>query len=96
MADAPSSGINPFAIVAIVCGGLSLLCACICYGFPFNLLGIVFGAVAIAQTGAGSTQGGRGLAIAGVALSVLSVLIVVGLVVLGMGAGMLSAVLDNM
>jgi hypothetical protein len=92
---------NPLATASVVLGALSCLTACFCcYGFPFNLIGLVLGIVAITQINADPTQGGKKLAQIGIGLSVFSVVMVIGLVVLsmflGVGFGLLGAVLDNM
>jgi starvation-inducible outer membrane lipoprotein len=73
------------AVVGLVMGILSVtLGLCCCYGLPFNLLGIVFSAVALAQIKNDPEHyQGRGLAIAGLVLSVLSFLLVGLLFVIG-------------
>jgi uncharacterized membrane protein len=49
---------------------------CCCYGLPFNVLGIVFSLVALAQIrNEPRSQEGRGLAIAGLVLSLLSLVL---------------------
>lgn len=92
----PAQTTNPIAIAALVSGALSILCICGCYGFPFNLLGLVLGGVAVVQSNGDPSVGGKPLAFAGIGLSVLSFLIVFGLIVLGFGAGMMGAILDQM
>ena len=65
---------NAFAIWSLVCGCLAwLMCCCCCV--PFNLLGVVFGIIALYQISKNpETQEGRSLAIAGLILSGLSLL----------------------
>lgn len=87
----------PLAIASAVFGGLSLLCVCFCYGFPFNILGLVTGIIAIVQANQDPTgqAPGKGLAYVGVGTSALSFVVVIGMMVLGFGAGMLSALMQN-
>jgi hypothetical protein len=64
---------NPFAVAALVLGIISLPVACCCYGFPFNVLAIIFGIVALSQIKRDPVnQLGRGMAIAGLVLGVAS------------------------
>ena len=61
---------NSFATAGLVCGILSLTCCC---GLPLNLLGIVFSLVALSQINRHpELYEGRGLAIAGLILSIAS------------------------
>jgi len=64
----PALKTNPFATWSLVCGILAWTCCCCCV--PFNLLGLVFGIIALAQiTSSAVPQEGRSLAIAGLILS---------------------------
>lgn len=73
---------NAFATAGLVCGILSLICCC---GFPFNLFGIVFSLVGLSQINASpQQQEGRGIAIAGLILSVASFLLGFGLILLNL------------
>lgn len=63
---------SPFAIVSIILGGISMLTCWCCYGLPFNMLGIIFGIIALVQMSSDATQSGKGLAIGGICLSVAS------------------------
>ena len=75
---------NAMAIAGLVCGILSWLAMCCCYGIPFNVLGIVFSAVALTQLRRDREgQGGRAMAIAGLALSIVQIVLLVGLIALG-------------
>lgn len=77
-----ASQMNPLAIASLVCGVISLPCACACYGLPFNLLAIVLGIVAIVQgTSDASKAGGKMLAFGGIGLGVLSGVLSVGLMI---------------
>jgi hypothetical protein len=76
---------NPLAITGFVLGIAALPCLCGCYGLPFNLLGIIFSAIGLSQINRDpATQKGRGLAIAGLVLSILSILLAVLLAALGL------------
>lgn len=67
-------GTSGFAVAGMVFGLLSLPFCC-CYGFPFNVLGLVFSATALAQIRHHpEVYEGRGFAIAGLVISILSIL----------------------
>jgi hypothetical protein len=73
----PTPRTNSMALAAMVMGILSMtcgLCCCgCCYGLPFNALGIVFALLALSQIrNDPQSQQGRGLAIAGLVLCLLS------------------------
>lgn len=70
---------NPMATAGFVMGLLAVTCGCCCcYGFPFNLLGVVFSLIALSQINqAPGGESGRGLAIGGLVLSLASVAIAV-------------------
>lgn len=76
-------GINPLATWSLVCGCLSWVFCCCC---PVNLLGLIFGLVALSQT-AGRPPEGRNLAIAGVILSATNLLWCLGLSLLDLVNG---------
>jgi hypothetical protein len=68
---------NSMALASLVMGILSLsscVCCCgCCYGLPFNVLGLIFALVALSQiSNDPQSQQGRGLAIAGLVLCLLS------------------------
>jgi hypothetical protein len=94
MSNPASAPPNPLAIAALVCGLVSVFTSCCCYGMPFNLLGLILGIVAVVT--ATPESGGKGMAFGGIAASLVSFLIAIGLVVFGMGMGVLSAMLENM
>jgi len=82
LGQAPSN--NPMAIAGLICGIVAWPAICCCYGFPFNVLGIVFSAIALSQLRREhGTQGGRGLAIAGLVLSIVQIVLLIGLIALG-------------
>ena len=64
------------AQAALVMGILSLsscVCCCGCYGLPFNVLGVIFALIALSQIKHDSqSQLGRGLAISGLVLCLVS------------------------
>ncbi len=81
---APSSRTNSMATAGMVLGILSLTLACCCYGLPFNVAGIVFSSIALSQIKKNPVNHqGRGMAIAGLVLSILSILIAGLLLVFG-------------
>lgn len=71
---------NPLALTGLILGALSLTCGLCCYGLPFNLAGIICSGLALAQIKRdASAQQGRGLALAGLVLSLLSILLAIAL-----------------
>jgi hypothetical protein len=83
---APAPRTNAMATASLVMGILSVTCGmcCCCYGLPFNLLGIFFALVALAQiSNDPASQQGRGVAIAGLVLSLASVVLAVLFFTLG-------------
>ena len=82
---APTPRNNSMAVVGMVMGVLSITCGmCCCYGFPFNVLGIIFSLVALAQIGNNpQSHQGRPLAIAGLVLSILSLVLSALMLLLG-------------
>ena len=66
---------NSFATVGLIFGILSLTCLCCCGGFPFNILGLVFSIIALAQISERpGLYTGCGPAIAGLILSAIGLL----------------------
>jgi hypothetical protein len=65
---------NPLATASLIMGLLAVTCGCCCcYGFPFNLLGVLFAALALTQIHrAPEVESGRELAIAGLVLCLVS------------------------
>ncbi len=76
---APARRTNSMALTGMIMGVLAVTCGmCCCYGMPFNLLGIAFSLIALAQIRNDPySQEGRGLAIAGLVLSLASLLLAV-------------------
>ena len=73
---APGSRTNSLAVTGLVLGILSLTFGLCCYGLPFNLAGIVCSLVGLEQIRKDpQRERGRGLATAGLVLSILSILL---------------------
>ena len=67
---------SSFASWGLVCGILSWVPCCCCYGFPCNLFGLIFSLIGLSQISRHpELYEGRGAAIAGLVLSVLSLLL---------------------
>lgn len=74
---------NPLAIIGLVCGVISFA-ACCCYGLPLNLAGIVCSIIALNQIKNDPVnQQGKGLAIAGLIVSIVSIVLFIVLGILG-------------
>jgi len=90
LAAAPRSGpakTNTLAIVGLVLGLISITCGmCCCQGFPFSVAGLICSGFALAQINQspGGQEQGRGIAIAGLALSIASLLLGVLLFIFGL------------
>lgn len=90
IAVAPRRGTNGFAVAGMILGILSLVVLCCCYGLPFNVLGLVFSIIALAQIrGEPQLYDGMGMAIAGLVLSVLGILMGLGWYILSASRGSL-------
>jgi hypothetical protein len=64
---------NGFAVAGLVLGIISLTAALCCYGLPFNLLGLIFSIIGLAQIKSNPEQySGRTMAIIGLALCIVS------------------------
>jgi len=76
---------NSLALWGFIFGVISVTCGCCCcYGFPFNLLGIIFSTIGWTQIRASrGRETGTALAVAGLVLSLLSFVLGVVLMVLG-------------
>jgi len=83
---APAPRTNSMALAAMWMGIFSVTCGlCCCYGMPFNLLGIIFALVALGEIrNEPYAQRGRGLAIGGLVLCILSFLVAAFFFVLGL------------
>jgi hypothetical protein len=68
---------NSYAQAGMIFGILSLVCCCC--GFPFGVLGLVFSLIGLSQINANpQLHEGRGMAIAGLVLSIVSLLLGAG------------------
>jgi hypothetical protein len=76
---------NPFAVAGLILGIVSITFGlCCCYGLPFNLLGILFSLIGLAQIQKHpETYSGRGLAIAGLICSIVSLTLAAVLMTIG-------------
>jgi len=85
---APVARNNSYAVAGLTLGILSLTFGlCCCYGLPFSVPGIVCSTIALNQIKREpATQLGRGMAIAGLVLSIASIL--VGILLLGLGVAL--------
>lgn len=85
IAIAPGPRNNPYAVAGMTLGILALtLGVCCCYGLPFSVPGIICSSIALSQIkGDLVYQQGKGQAIAGLVLSVLSILLGILLLALG-------------
>ena len=78
------SGTNGMAIAGMICGIVSLPTLCCCYGFPFNILGIIFSTIGLSQIKKSNPrQAGKGMAIAGLICAILSLVMLVVFIALG-------------
>jgi uncharacterized protein DUF4190/uncharacterized protein DUF4339 len=89
-APEPTPRTNPLALTGVVLGVCSLTFCFCCYGLPLNVAGLICSLVALSQINNNpAREQGKGLATAGLVLSVLSLLL--GLAMLlsfrGVGAG---------
>jgi hypothetical protein len=75
---------NPLAITGLVLGILALPGACCCYGIPFNIPGIVVSIIALSQIKKEPDRyTGRGMALAGLILSIVGIVLAIALLVFG-------------
>jgi hypothetical protein len=73
----PTAKTNSYAKAGMIFGILSLVCCCC--GFPLGVLGLVFSLIGLSQINAHpELYAGRGMAIAGIVLSSVSLLLVAG------------------
>jgi hypothetical protein len=76
MGSGASAKTNGMAIAGLVLGIMSIpsFCCC-CLNLPCAILGLIFSCIGLSQINRNPMQGGRGLAIAGIILSVLGLLL---------------------
>ncbi len=71
---------NGFAMAGLILGIISLSCFCCCYGLPFNVIGLAFAWIGLAQIEKNPhIYKGKGIAVAGLVLCILSLLCSLGL-----------------
>jgi hypothetical protein len=93
MGQSPSAGwrlpkTNSSAQAGMIFGILSVTLMCCCYGFPFNVLGLIFSLIGLAQINQNpQSQQGRGVAITGLVLSVTSLVLAAAFVMFGLAMG---------
>lgn len=68
---------NTMALASFICGLLANILCCCFSGFPFNVLGVVFGIIALNQIKSDPSQTGKGMAISGIILGGFSLLIMI-------------------
>jgi hypothetical protein len=73
MANPPVRRTSGMAVAALVCGICGLVIPYL--GFLLALLGIIFGGVAMGQTGREPNLGGRGMAIAGLVCGIVGIVL---------------------
>lgn len=71
---------NGMALTGMILGIVSILAVCCCYGFPFNIAGIIFSVIGLNQIKANPSQQGKNMAVAGLWCSIAS--IVLGIILL--------------
>lgn len=86
LATPAPSATNPLALTGLILGIISVAFSLCCYGLPFNVAGLIISLIALGQTKAPDHQG-RGMAIAGLVLSLLSILLALVLLVLVLAFG---------
>jgi len=81
-APAPIAPTNGNAITGLIFGIISV--TCVCAGLPVGAIGIIFSCIALSQLASKPGQKGKGMAIAGLVLSIIGVLIWLGYGVLAL------------
>ena len=72
-------GTNSLSVIALVLGLLSLPGVCCCYSLPFSIPGMIVSIIALMQFNKDSgAKNGKGLAIAGLVLSILGLMLGTG------------------
>ena len=76
------------ALTGMICGIVSLVMLCCCYGLPFNILGIVFSIIGLNKANETPKKDGKGMAIAGLICSGISILAAIAFLVLGVAVNL--------
>lgn len=82
---------NGFAIAGLILGIFSFVISfCCCGGLPFNLLGLIFSVIGLAQINRRpEVYDGKGAAVAGLIISALSLLLGLGIVLFGFAVNLI-------
>jgi len=79
---------NASAQAGMIFGILSVTLICCCYGFPFNVLGLIFSLIGLAQINENPQgQSGRAMALTGLILSAASLILAAAFVLFGLAMG---------
>ncbi len=79
---------NSFALAGLIMGLISISFGLCCYGFPFNVLGLIFSLIGLSQVNQSPhIYTGKGMAVAGLVLSLLSLAFLVIMLLTGMLLG---------
>ena len=85
---------NPLATTGLVLGIVSITFGlCCCSGFPFSVAGVICSGIALSQIKQNPAQEGRGMALAGLIISIVGLLVGVVIVVV---YGLMSSMPDLM
>jgi hypothetical protein len=81
----PTPANHPFALTGFILSLVSVTFGlCCCYGFPFSVSGIIFSIIGLVQIRKQPERfTGRGLAIAGIVIGIVSLVLVAVLMILG-------------
>lgn len=80
------------AIAGMILGILSILSVWPCCGLPFNVLGLIFSAVALNQIKRNPHQQGKGMAQAGLVCSLIGLALLVILILMGVAGGFMDTI----
>lgn len=88
VATGPARKTNACAVTGLLLGIAAWLCCCFCYGFPFNLLGLVLSLIGFFQTRQQpEIYEGKAAAVAGIILAVVNVLVFLMLIIIALASG---------
>ena len=87
----PQGDTNGMAIAGMVLGILSIVTVYPCCGLPFNILGLIFSAVALSQIKRNPHQEGKGMANAGLVCSLIGLTVLALLFLFGIAGGFMEA-----
>ena len=82
---APVRKANPLALTGMILGIISMPFTCCCYGLPFNVVGLILSIIALTQIRQDPlNQEGKGMALAGLILSIVSIILAILVLILGL------------